>query len=101
MESYSSALRPVEDTDKALNVTLQITLSQIKDMVGMRALKHWMYCEWMKSFIKNMQRENLQKHNVKSVSERINKFISNKKRSIHILENTLMHSYLVSTIPSW
>ncbi|XP_068596864.1 neuronal acetylcholine receptor subunit alpha-9-II [Brachionichthys hirsutus] len=32
MESYSSALRPVEDTDKALNVTLQITLSQIKDM---------------------------------------------------------------------
>uniref|UniRef100_A0A6Q2YVS6 Cholinergic receptor, nicotinic, alpha 9 n=2 Tax=Esox lucius TaxID=8010 RepID=A0A6Q2YVS6_ESOLU len=32
MESYSSALRPVEDTDKTLNVTLQITLSQIKDM---------------------------------------------------------------------
>uniref|UniRef100_A0AAY4EDZ2 Cholinergic receptor nicotinic alpha 9 subunit n=1 Tax=Denticeps clupeoides TaxID=299321 RepID=A0AAY4EDZ2_9TELE len=32
MENYSSALRPVEDTDKALNVTLQITLSQIKDM---------------------------------------------------------------------
>ncbi|XP_068182567.1 neuronal acetylcholine receptor subunit alpha-9-II [Antennarius striatus] len=32
MESYSSALRPVEDTDKALNVTLRITLSQIKDM---------------------------------------------------------------------
>ncbi|XP_069487869.1 neuronal acetylcholine receptor subunit alpha-9 [Ambystoma mexicanum] len=31
-ETYSSALRPVEDTDKALNVTLQITLSQIKDM---------------------------------------------------------------------
>uniref|UniRef100_A0A8C9SDM7 Cholinergic receptor nicotinic alpha 9 subunit n=1 Tax=Scleropages formosus TaxID=113540 RepID=A0A8C9SDM7_SCLFO len=32
MENYSSALRPVEDTDRALNVTLQITLSQIKDM---------------------------------------------------------------------
>ncbi|XP_048087769.1 neuronal acetylcholine receptor subunit alpha-9-II [Alosa alosa] len=32
MENYSNALRPVEDTDKALNVTLQITLSQIKDM---------------------------------------------------------------------
>lgn len=31
---YSNALRPVEDTDKALNVTLQITLSQIKDMVS-------------------------------------------------------------------
>lgn len=35
MENYSSALRPVEDTDLALNVTLQITLSQIKDMVSM------------------------------------------------------------------
>nr|XP_006630105.1 PREDICTED: neuronal acetylcholine receptor subunit alpha-9 [Lepisosteus oculatus] len=32
LENYSNALRPVEDTDKALNVTLQITLSQIKDM---------------------------------------------------------------------
>ncbi|KAK1792622.1 hypothetical protein P4O66_012553 [Electrophorus voltai] len=32
MENYSSALRPVEDTERALNVTLQITLSQIKDM---------------------------------------------------------------------
>uniref|UniRef100_A0A673GVS4 Neuronal acetylcholine receptor subunit alpha-9-like n=1 Tax=Sinocyclocheilus rhinocerous TaxID=307959 RepID=A0A673GVS4_9TELE len=32
MENYSNALRPVEDTDEALNVTLQITLSQIKDM---------------------------------------------------------------------
>ncbi|XP_036445861.1 neuronal acetylcholine receptor subunit alpha-9-II [Colossoma macropomum] len=32
MENYSNALRPVEDTDKTLNVTLQITLSQIKDM---------------------------------------------------------------------
>ena len=34
MENYSNALRPVEDTDKPLNVTLQITLSQIKDMVS-------------------------------------------------------------------
>lgn len=34
MEGYSNALRPVEDTDKALNVSLQITLSQIKDMVS-------------------------------------------------------------------
>lgn len=35
-EDYSNALRPVEDTDKVLNVTLQITLSQIKDMVSNR-----------------------------------------------------------------
>lgn len=34
MEDYSNALRPVEDTDRALNVSLQITLSQIKDMVS-------------------------------------------------------------------
>lgn len=38
MENYSNALRPVDDTDRALNVTLQITLSQIKDMVGMNSL---------------------------------------------------------------
>ncbi|KAL8207486.1 UNVERIFIED_CONTAM: Neuronal acetylcholine receptor subunit alpha-9 [Gekko kuhli] len=31
-EDYSNALRPVEDTDTVLNVTLRITLSQIKDM---------------------------------------------------------------------
>ncbi|XP_041089238.1 neuronal acetylcholine receptor subunit alpha-10-like [Polyodon spathula] len=30
--NYTSALRPVEDTDKVMNVTLQITLSQIIDM---------------------------------------------------------------------
>ncbi|NXS48302.1 ACH10 protein, partial [Balaeniceps rex] len=30
--NYSSALRPVDDTDRALNVTLQVTLSQIIDM---------------------------------------------------------------------
>lgn len=31
--NYTSALRPVEDTDNILNVTLQVTLSQIIDMV--------------------------------------------------------------------
>ncbi|XP_053312710.1 neuronal acetylcholine receptor subunit alpha-10 [Spea bombifrons] len=30
--NYSNALRPVEDMDKVLNVTLQVTLSQIIDM---------------------------------------------------------------------
>uniref|UniRef100_A0A8C6XR53 Cholinergic receptor nicotinic alpha 10 subunit n=1 Tax=Naja naja TaxID=35670 RepID=A0A8C6XR53_NAJNA len=30
--NYSSALRPAEDTEQALNVTLQVTLSQIIDM---------------------------------------------------------------------
>lgn len=40
-EDYSSALRPVEDTDEVLNVTLQITLSQIKDMVS--TLKGWLF----------------------------------------------------------
>ncbi|XP_056138760.1 neuronal acetylcholine receptor subunit alpha-10a, partial [Lampris incognitus] len=30
--NYTSALRPVEDTDNILNVTLQVTLSQIIDM---------------------------------------------------------------------
>lgn len=35
--NYSSALRPVEDTDRALNVTLQVTLAQIIDMVRARA----------------------------------------------------------------
>lgn len=30
--NYSNALRPVEDMDKSMNVTLQITLSQIIDM---------------------------------------------------------------------
>lgn len=40
MEDYSNALRPVEDTDEALNVSLQITLSQIKDMVSREELKY-------------------------------------------------------------
>ncbi|XP_064190990.1 neuronal acetylcholine receptor subunit alpha-9-I isoform X1 [Anguilla rostrata] len=56
MENYSSALRPVEDTDKALNVTLQITLSQIKDMdernqvltsyLWIRQVWHDAYLKW-------------------------------------------------------
>ncbi|XP_076878461.1 neuronal acetylcholine receptor subunit alpha-9-I [Brachyhypopomus gauderio] len=58
MENYSSALRPVEDTDKALNVTLQITLSQIKDMdernqvlttyLWVRQVWHDAYLRWDK-----------------------------------------------------
>ncbi|XP_023685411.1 neuronal acetylcholine receptor subunit alpha-9-I [Paramormyrops kingsleyae] len=58
MEDYSSALRPVEDTDKALNVTLQITLSQIKDMdernqvltayLWIRQIWHDAYLKWNK-----------------------------------------------------
>ncbi|XP_025973845.2 neuronal acetylcholine receptor subunit alpha-10 isoform X2 [Dromaius novaehollandiae] len=39
--NYSSALRPVEDTDRALNVTLQITLSQIIDMAWLDAFLTW------------------------------------------------------------
>lgn len=34
--NYSNALRPVEDTGDILNVTLQITLSQIIDMVTLQ-----------------------------------------------------------------
>ncbi|CAM9181861.1 unnamed protein product [Lampetra planeri] len=58
MENYSSALRPVEDTDRALNVTLQITLSQIKDMdernqvliayLWIRQTWHDAYLKWNK-----------------------------------------------------
>ncbi|KAL4640348.1 neuronal acetylcholine receptor subunit alpha-9-II-like [Arapaima gigas] len=58
MNNYSSALRPVEDTDKALNVTLQITLSQIKDMdernqvlttyLWIRQIWHDAYLKWDK-----------------------------------------------------
>ncbi|XP_062408738.1 neuronal acetylcholine receptor subunit alpha-9 [Sardina pilchardus] len=58
MENYSSALRPVDDTDKALNVTLQITLSQIKDMdernqvlttyLWVRQVWHDAYLRWDK-----------------------------------------------------
>lgn len=37
--NYTSALRPVEDTNNILNVTLQITLSQIIDMVKQHMCK--------------------------------------------------------------
>ncbi|KFO14254.1 Neuronal acetylcholine receptor subunit alpha-10, partial [Balearica regulorum gibbericeps] len=39
--NYSSALRPVDDTDRALNVTLQVTLSQIIDMSCLYAHLTW------------------------------------------------------------
>ncbi|XP_003444684.2 neuronal acetylcholine receptor subunit alpha-9-II [Oreochromis niloticus] len=58
MENYSSALRPVDDTDRALNVTLQVTLSQIKDMdernqvliayLWIRQTWHDAYLKWNK-----------------------------------------------------
>uniref|UniRef100_A0A672YMW8 Cholinergic receptor nicotinic alpha 9 subunit n=1 Tax=Sphaeramia orbicularis TaxID=375764 RepID=A0A672YMW8_9TELE len=58
MDNYSSALRPVDDTDSALNVTLQITLSQIKDMdernqvliayLWIRQTWHDAYLKWNK-----------------------------------------------------
>uniref|UniRef100_A0A8C6UA19 Cholinergic receptor nicotinic alpha 9 subunit n=1 Tax=Neogobius melanostomus TaxID=47308 RepID=A0A8C6UA19_9GOBI len=58
MEDYSTALRPVEDTDSALNVTLFITLSQIKDMdernqvliayLWIRQVWHDAYLKWNK-----------------------------------------------------
>ncbi|XP_034037051.1 neuronal acetylcholine receptor subunit alpha-9-II [Thalassophryne amazonica] len=58
MENYSNALRPVEDTDRALNVSLQITLSQIKDMdernqvliayLWIRQTWHDAYLKWNK-----------------------------------------------------
>uniref|UniRef100_A0A8C2GW24 Cholinergic receptor, nicotinic, alpha 9 n=1 Tax=Cyprinus carpio TaxID=7962 RepID=A0A8C2GW24_CYPCA len=58
MENYSNALRPVEDTDKALNVTYHHTLSQIKDMdernqvlttyLWVRQIWHDAYLHWDK-----------------------------------------------------
>lgn len=57
MKNYSNALRPVEDTDEALNVSLQITLSQIKDMVSRNfSLNHlqwnWQHnCQMISVFI--------------------------------------------------
>ncbi|KAK7140858.1 hypothetical protein R3I93_015104 [Phoxinus phoxinus] len=58
MENYSTALRPVDDTDKTLNVTLQVTLSQIKDMdernqvliayLWIRQTWHDAYLKWNK-----------------------------------------------------
>ncbi|XP_061685942.1 neuronal acetylcholine receptor subunit alpha-9-I [Syngnathoides biaculeatus] len=58
MRDYSNALRPVLDTDKALDVSLQITLSQIKDMdernqvlttyLWIRQVWHDAYLKWNK-----------------------------------------------------
>uniref|UniRef100_A0A8B9K8Q9 Cholinergic receptor nicotinic alpha 9 subunit n=1 Tax=Astyanax mexicanus TaxID=7994 RepID=A0A8B9K8Q9_ASTMX len=55
MENYSNALRPVEDTDKTLNVTLQITLSQIKDMDERNQVLIaylWIRQTWYDAFLK-------------------------------------------------
>ncbi|KAM6940551.1 neuronal acetylcholine receptor subunit alpha-9-I [Xenentodon cancila] len=69
MEDYSSALRPVEDTDKALNVSLQITLSQIKDMdernqvlttyLWIRLVWHDAYLKWDKEDYDNLEMINI------------------------------------------
>ncbi|TNN70520.1 Neuronal acetylcholine receptor subunit alpha-9-II [Liparis tanakae] len=55
MDNYSSALRPVEDTDRALNVTLQITLSQIKDMDARNQILIaylWIRQTWLDAYLK-------------------------------------------------
>ncbi|XP_067161099.1 neuronal acetylcholine receptor subunit alpha-10-like [Apteryx mantelli] len=52
--NYSSALRPVEDTDRALNVTLQITLSQIIDMDERNQVLTaylWVRQAWLDAFL--------------------------------------------------
>ncbi|XP_068606929.1 neuronal acetylcholine receptor subunit alpha-9-I [Brachionichthys hirsutus] len=69
MEDYSNALRPVEDTDKALNVSLQITLSQIKDMdernqvlttyLWIRQVWHDAYLKWDKEDYDNLEMINI------------------------------------------
>ncbi|XP_029460975.1 neuronal acetylcholine receptor subunit alpha-9 [Rhinatrema bivittatum] len=54
-EDYLNALRPVEDTDKALNVTLQITLSQIKDMDERNQILTaylWIRQSWYDAYLK-------------------------------------------------
>lgn len=54
-EDYSNALRPVEDTDKVLNVTLQITLSQIKDMDERNQILTaylWIRQSWYDAYLK-------------------------------------------------
>ncbi|XP_049691028.1 neuronal acetylcholine receptor subunit alpha-9 isoform X3 [Accipiter gentilis] len=54
-EDYSNALRPVEDTDKVLNVTLQITLSQIKDMDERNQILSaylWIRQSWYDAYLK-------------------------------------------------
>ncbi|XP_054607508.1 neuronal acetylcholine receptor subunit alpha-9-I [Nothobranchius furzeri] len=69
MENYSNALRPVEDTDKSLNVSLQITLSQIKDMdernqvlttyLWIRQVWHDAYLKWNKEDYDDLEMINI------------------------------------------
>ncbi|XP_033826154.1 neuronal acetylcholine receptor subunit alpha-9-I [Periophthalmus magnuspinnatus] len=69
MENYSNALRPVEDTDSALNVSLQITLSQIKDMdernqvlttyLWIRQVWHDAYLKWNKEDYDDLEMINI------------------------------------------
>ncbi|KAM9857491.1 neuronal acetylcholine receptor subunit alpha-9-I [Aulostomus maculatus] len=69
MEDYSNALRPVEDTDDALNVSLQITLSQIKDMdernqvlttyLWIRQVWHDAYLKWNKEDYNDLEMINI------------------------------------------
>ncbi|KAI4832950.1 hypothetical protein KUCAC02_015884 [Chaenocephalus aceratus] len=69
MEDYSNALRPVEDTDAALNVSLQITLSQIKDMdernqvlttyLWIRLVWHDAYLKWDKEDYDDLEMINI------------------------------------------
>lgn len=52
--NYTSALRPVNNTDHAINVTLQVTLSQIIDMDERNqilTLYLWVRQVWMDSFL--------------------------------------------------
>uniref|UniRef100_A0A8C7WTP6 Cholinergic receptor, nicotinic, alpha 10b n=1 Tax=Oryzias sinensis TaxID=183150 RepID=A0A8C7WTP6_9TELE len=52
--NYTSALRPVEDTDNIINVTLQITLSQIIDMDERNQILTtylWIRQVWMDAFL--------------------------------------------------
>ncbi|XP_037620739.1 neuronal acetylcholine receptor subunit alpha-9-I [Sebastes umbrosus] len=69
MEDYSNALRPVDDTDAALNVSLQITLSQIKDMdernqvlttyLWIRLAWHDAYLKWDKEDYDDLEMINI------------------------------------------
>ncbi|XP_048452712.1 neuronal acetylcholine receptor subunit alpha-9 [Rhincodon typus] len=54
-EDYTDALRPVEDTDLALNITLKITLSQIKDVDERNQILTaylWIRQIWFDAFLK-------------------------------------------------
>uniref|UniRef100_A0A8D0UDU7 Cholinergic receptor nicotinic alpha 10 subunit n=1 Tax=Sus scrofa TaxID=9823 RepID=A0A8D0UDU7_PIG len=53
--NYTSALRPVADTDQALNVTLEVTLSQIIDMDErdqVLTLYLWIRQEWTDAYLR-------------------------------------------------